>query len=72
MVVTKVFPTSGMHCKSCAMMITMDLEDVAGVESVDVDLVQGTTRVTYDESVVSAESVRDAITNAGYPATLPE
>jgi len=71
MVVTKAFPTSGMHCKSCALMITMDVSDVPGVEEVEVDLVSAVTNVTYDEGTVSAEVIRDAITEAGYPAQLP-
>jgi len=70
-VVTKSFPTSGMHCKSCAMMITMDVEEVLGVESVDVDLASAVTTVSFDEFVVTAEAIRDAITEAGYPAQLP-
>lgn len=71
MVVTKAFPTSGMHCKSCAMMITMDVSEVPGVEAVEVDLIGAVTTVTYNDEVVSAEAVRDAISEAGYPAELP-
>lgn len=68
---TSVFPTSGMHCQSCARMVTMDVSDLAGVESVEVDLAAAATTVTYDEAAVSPEAIRDAITAAGYPAQLP-
>lgn len=72
MSITKSFPTSGMHCHSCARLISMNLGEMPGVESVEVDLPAAVTVVTFDESVTSAVAVRDAITESGYPAQLPE
>lgn len=71
MTTTLAFPTSGMHCQSCARLINMEVSDLPGVESVEVDLSAATTSVTFDDSVVSPEAIRDAITGAGYPAQLP-
>lgn len=68
---TKNFPTAGMHCQSCARLVTMEVSDLPGIESVEVDLPGAQTVVTFDESQVNAEQIRDAITAAGYPAQLP-
>lgn len=68
---TKSFPTAGMHCHSCARMVNMEVTELAGVESVEVDLPGAQTIVSFDESRVTAEQIRDAITAAGYPAELP-
>jgi len=67
---TKTFKTTGMHCSSCSMLITMNLEDLDGVESVDCNHATGNTSVTYDESVIGAETIRSAIVEAGYDAAL--
>ena len=68
---TKSFPTAGMHCQSCARMVNLAVSDLPGIESVEVDLPGAQTVVSYDEAQVSAEQIRDAISEAGYPAQLP-
>lgn len=69
---TKHFPTAGMHCQSCARLVSMEVSDLLGIESVDVDLPGAQTIVTFDDSQVSDVQIRDAISAAGYPAQLPE
>lgn len=68
---THSFPTAGMHCQSCARMVNLTVSDLPGIESVEVDLPGAQTVVVYDESQVTAEQIRDAISEAGYPAQLP-
>jgi len=70
MTTTKTFKASGMHCSSCSMLITMNLEDLDGVESVDCNHATGDTRVTFDEGVIDATTIRQAIVEAGYSAEL--
>lgn len=69
-IVERRFSTSGMHCPSCSMLIEMEVSDLAGVESVSSDHREGVTRVRYDDSVCSPTDIVDAITKAGYGATL--
>ena len=66
------FSVSGMHCRSCSMMVDMTVTELAGVESSETDLPSGTTKVVFDDAVVSAEQIRVAIEAAGYPATIGE
>jgi copper chaperone len=68
--VTRQFPTSGMHCHSCAMLIQMEVADLDGVESVAADPARSVTEVSYDADVVSPADIVAAITKAGYEAEV--
>lgn len=57
---------SGMHCGHCKAAVTEEVEQVAGVTGVDVDLDSKVVRVR-GENVSDAE-VRAAIEEAGYEA----
>lgn len=70
--VTKRFTTTGMHCPSCSMLIQMDVNDLTGVSAVSADHRTGMTDVTYDESVVTADEIIEAIAKAGYGAELAD
>ena len=63
------FIVSGMHCQSCVALITEDVGDVPGVESVEVDLAGGRARVRYDPGRVTDEMIIEAIRRAGYDAS---
>lgn len=67
-VVTRRFATNGMHCRSCSMLIEMDVGDLPGVQSVTSDHARGLTEVTYDEAATGPEQIVSAITKAGYAA----
>lgn len=66
MSITKTLKASGLHCSSCSMLITMSIEDLDGVESVDCNHATGITRVTFDERLTDVEHVEAAIVGAGY------
>lgn len=63
---TTVLTTTGMHCRSCSMMIDMTLSDLEGVQNSQTDLASGKTEVAYDPDVVSLEEIRAAVIAAGY------
>lgn len=62
--------TTGMHCRSCTMLVEMSVGDLAGVESVHSDLATGLTEVTFDPSAVSTDAIVAEIVKAGYGAEL--
>lgn len=68
MPVTTQFKASGMHCSSCSMLITMNLEDTDGVREVSCDHATGLTKVTYDEAAVTPQDIIRTIEAAGYSA----
>lgn len=62
--------TTGMHCQSCAMLVKMNVEDLPGIASVDVDVAADATDVCYDPDLVTPERIVSAIESAGYGASL--
>jgi copper chaperone len=63
---TITFKTTGMHCPSCSMLVELNVSDLTGVESVKASHVDGTTVVTFDETVLDAERIEAEIREAGY------
>lgn len=61
---TTTYSVPGMHCDHCRAAITREVEAVAGVESVDVDL--GSKRVAITGSGLDDAALRAAIDEAGY------
>jgi copper chaperone len=60
------YEVPGMTCEHCRVAVTEEVTQVAGVESVDVDL--ETKLVVVAGEGVSDEAVREAIREAGYEA----
>jgi copper chaperone CopZ len=60
------YTVPGMSCGHCERAITFELQDIAGVESVIVDL--DTRRVTVRGSDLDDGALRAAIEEAGYEA----
>ncbi|MEU2896257.1 heavy-metal-associated domain-containing protein [Streptomyces sp. NPDC001273] len=59
------YNVSGMVCAHCAGFITEEIERVAGVTAVAVDVDSGTVTMTSDRDVDIAD-VRAAVEEAGY------
>ena len=60
--------TTGMHCRSCAMLVDMTVGDLEGVEEVDTDYTTGATDVKFDADIVDVDKIIEAIRSAGYDA----
>ena len=63
---TRSYRVPDMHCGHCKRAVETEINRVAGVESVDVDL--DSKLVTVRGHGVSDEALRDAIGEAGYEA----
>ena len=61
---TTMYSVPGMHCGHCKAAVTRELEAVAGVESVDVDL--DSKQVTITGHGLDDRALRAAIDEAGY------
>ena len=66
--VTKRIETTGMHCPACVKLVKMSVEELDGIETVDVDLEGGVTEVRYDTSSPDVERIVGKIEAAGYGA----
>jgi copper chaperone len=65
---TASYSVTGLTCAHCVTAVTDEIGGLAGVGSVEVDLVVGgTSRVTVTSTApLPLDSVRDAIDEAGY------
>jgi Cu2+-exporting ATPase/Cu+-exporting ATPase len=63
---TQNFRVKGMHCASCANIITRTLKKVEGVSSVDVNYGTETAKIAYDHSKTSSEHLSDTLKPLGY------
>jgi copper chaperone CopZ len=61
------YTVDGMTCAHCVMAVTEEVEQVAGVTGVAVDLESG--RVLVDGVGFSDQAIRDAVDEAGYEMT---
>ena len=60
--------TTGMHCRSCSMMVDLTVGELEGVESVATDHASGRTEVAFDPEKVTIEDIIAAVRGAGYDA----
>ncbi len=66
------FNVTGMTCSACSIHVEKAVNKLDGVHSVAVNLMAGSMLVEYDEAVLTAQSIIDAVVRAGYGAGLPE
>jgi copper chaperone CopZ len=62
---TSTYTVTGMTCGHCVASVTEEIEEIAGVENVDVVLESGTVTVTSSTPLERA-AVEAAVTEAGY------
>ncbi|MGI6143813.1 MAG: heavy metal translocating P-type ATPase [bacterium] len=67
---TEKYDITGMTCAVCSAAVERSVKRVPGVESVTVNLLTNSMRVTYDERQVSAAEIIEAVAGAGYGAAL--
>lgn len=60
------FAVTGMHCASCATIITKALKKVAGVKEAEVNYATEKATVVYDAESVSVDEMNTAVTKYGY------
>ena len=65
MSVTQNYTVTGMTCGHCVMSVTEEVQEIPGVENVEVVLQTGSLSVTSSEPVDDA-AVRTAVEDAGY------
>ena len=64
---TRQYSVQGMTCGHCVMSVREEVEEVAGVTSVDVDLASASMTVTG--TGITDDAITAAVDQAGYAAT---
>ncbi len=62
---TAEFTVTGMTCAHCVASVTEEVQELAGVTDVVVDLASGSLHVSSEQPISDAE-VRAAVEEAGY------
>ena len=62
---TSTYTVSGMTCAHCVASVTEEVQEIPGVENVDVVLETGALTVTSSQSL-DDDAVRAAVEEAGY------
>lgn len=62
---TQTYTVTGMTCGHCVSSVTEEVQEISGVEKVDIVLETGSLTITSDEPVDDA-AVRTAVEEAGY------
>ncbi|MFF2412643.1 heavy-metal-associated domain-containing protein [Streptomyces sp. NPDC058092] len=65
------YTVTGMACGHCAAFVTEEIEGVAGVTAVTVDVETGRVSVTSDKELDTAD-VRAAVEEAGYELAVAD
>ncbi len=67
------FKVSGMHCKSCIAVISMNIEELPGITAVFGDPEKGVVQVTFDEKKATHSEIVKKIEESGsYKVLLAE
>ena len=62
---TTTYTVQGMTCAHCVTSVSEEVQDIPGVEAVEVVLETGVLRMTGDETVDDA-AIKAAVEEAGY------
>lgn len=63
---TKSYTVKGMHCASCAAIITKKLSKVEGITEVNVNLATETAKLEFDNNSLTAEALNEIVNKYGY------
>ncbi|BDQ48885.1 hypothetical protein EfsSVR2281_06960 [Enterococcus faecalis] len=68
---SKTFDIEGMSCASCAQTIEKATAKLPGMAKASVNLATEKLSVTYDQTEVTEEEIKEAVSDAGYKAISP-
>ena len=65
------FDITGMSCAACSAHVEKAVRKLEGIRSADVSLMTNSMTADFDENLLSAETIIQAVKAAGYGASLP-
>ena len=64
------FDVTGMTCSACSSRVEKCVQKLDGIKDVSVNLLTNSMQVEFDENALNDENIIDAVTSAGYGATV--
>lgn len=68
--ITKKFAVGGMSCAACQAAVERVVSGLNGVESAAVSLMTNSMTLSFDETILSEETIFKAVSDAGYSASV--
>ncbi len=65
-----IFQVSGMTCGHCVKAVENAVNGLEGIEQIDVQLNNGTVKVTFDPARANEMTIKNAIEDQGYDVSL--
>jgi len=69
---TEKFDVTGMTCASCVAHVEKSVSKLAGIKTINVNLLTNSMSVSFDEQNLTTLSIENAVEEAGYKAHLRE
>ncbi len=66
------FNVTGMGCSACVAAVERAVKALEGITEVSVSLIENAMTVDFDESKLSVDKIIEAVTAAGYGASLKD
>lgn len=67
---SKKFDVKGMTCASCVAHVEKSVSKISGIKNLNVQLLDNSMSVTYDETAVTTDMILRAVQDAGYQADI--
>ncbi len=64
------FDVTGMTCSACSAHVEKSVNQLCGIENVNVNLLQNSMTVEYDETALQTEDIIQAVQKGGYGASV--
>ena len=61
---------TGMSCGHCVNALVKAINDLNGIQNIDISLIKETAVISYDTTAVDVNSITDKINHAGFESTL--
>jgi P-type Cu+ transporter len=69
---TQTYSVKGMHCASCAAIITKKLSKVEGIKEVNVNLATETAKLEFDNNSLTPEALNEVVNKYGYSVEVEQ
>lgn len=62
----KIFKIKGMHCASCAAVITKKISPLAGIKTISVNYANEKAKIDFDDNLITLDDINNNLQKLGY------
>lgn len=64
--ITKIYPLEGMHCSSCASVISMTLKEADGISNAEANYATESVKITFEQEKINEDKIASMLSPLGY------